>query len=249
METSRSEKILLLKSVSLFTESPDPILIEAADLLEEIHYQPEETVFQRGDPGNSMYIIVEGKVKIHDDDMILDYLGPRDFFGEMAALDPEPRSASVTAVEEARLFRIEQAALFDLMQRQPELARGVIHILCQRLRARIKDMKEDFEYMQQFAKVTAAAVAVEAGMYKPESLNEVAARRDELGQLARVFQRMQREVDRRERRLKQEVADLRIESDEIKKARQVAEITETEYFQDLLKKASQLRAGRSSQAE
>jgi DNA repair ATPase RecN len=86
-------------------------------------------------------------------------------------------------------------------------------------------------------------------MYKPESLNEVAARRDELGQLARVFQRMQREVDRRERRLKQEVADLRIEIDEIKKARQVAEITETEYFQDLLKKASQLRAGRSSQAE
>jgi len=249
MEQSLAEKITLLKSVSLFTESPEAILIEAADLLEEIHFQPEETVFQKGDPGNSMYIVVEGRVKVHDGDMILNYLGTPDFFGEMAALDPEPRSASVTAVESARLFRIEQAALYDLMQRQPDVGRGVIHILCQRLRARMQDMKEDFEYMQQFAKVTSAAVAVEAGMYKPESLNEVAARGDELGQLARVFQRMQREVDRRERRLKQEVAELRIEIDEIKKDRQVAEITETEYFQNLRQKASRLRAGRSDKAD
>ena len=249
MEASLVEKIAILKSVSLFIESPEAALIEAANLLEEARYQPDETIIQKGDPGDSMYIIVEGKVKVHDGDMILDYLGVRDFFGEMAALDPEPRSASVTAVEAARLFRIEQASLYELMQRQPDVARGVIHILCQRLRARVRDMKEDFEYMQQFAKVTAAAVAVEAGMYEPNSLNEVAARSDELGQLARVFQRMQREVDRRERRLKQEVAELRIEIDEIKQARQVAEITETEYFRDLREKASQLRAGRSNQTD
>lgn len=249
MERSLAEKIAILKSVSLFIESPESILIDAADQLEEVHYQPEEPIFQKGDPGASMYIIVEGKVKVHDGDLILNHLGVLDVFGEMAALDPEPRSASVTAIEAARLFRMNQAALYNLMQRQTDVARGVIHILCQRLRARTKDMKEDYEYMQQFEKVTSAAVAVEAGMYKPESLNQVAARSDELGQLARVFQRMQREVDRRERRLKQEVTDLRIEIDEIKQARQVAEITETEYFQDLRKKASQLRAGRTGQTD
>ena len=249
MELSLAEKITLLKSVSLFIESPEGVLAEVANLLEEVQYQPEETIFHKGSPGNSMYIIVEGTVKVHDGDMILNYLSTPDFFGEMAALDPEPRSASVTAIEATQLLRIEQAALSNLMERQPDVGRGVIHILCQRLRARMRDMKEDFEYMQQFAKVTAASVAVEAGMYKPESLNEVAARSDELGQLARVFQRMQREVDRRERRLKQEVAELRIEIDEIKKARQVAEITETEYFQDLRKKAGWLRAGRPNQTD
>ena len=249
MKLSRAEKIAILKSVSLFNESPESILIDAVDQVEEVLYQSEETIFQKGDPGASMYIIIDGKVKVHDGDMILNYLGALDVFGEMAALDPEPRSASVTVIEEARLIRMNQAALYNLMQRQPDIARGVIHILCQRLRARTQDMMDDFEYMQQFEKVTSAAVAVEAGMYKPESLDQVATRSDELGQLARVFQRMQREIDRRERRLKQEVADLRIEIDEIKKARQVAEITETEYFQDLRKKASQLRAGRTSQAD
>jgi DNA repair ATPase RecN len=108
-------------------------------------------------------------------------------------------------------------------------------------------MAEDFEYMQQFARVTAAAVAVESGDYVPESLDEVAARGDELGQLARVFQRMVRQVGLREQRLKQEVADLRIEIDEVKKARQVAEITETEYFQQLRQKAQQLRETRSGE--
>lgn len=245
MERSLAEKVAILKSISLFTESPESILMDAAGHLEEVYCQPEEPIFRKGDPGASMYIIVEGVVKVHDGDMILNQLGERDVFGEMAALDPQPRSASVTAIGEVLLFRMNQADLYKLMQRQPEVARSVIHILCQRLRARMRDMKEDFEYMQQFEKVISAAVASEAGLYKPESLDEVAARSDALGQLARVFQRMQREIDRRERRLKQEVADLRIEIDEIKQARQVAEITETEYFQDLRKKASQLRAGRT----
>jgi len=92
-------------------------------------------------------------------------------------------------------------------------------------------------------------VAVEAGVYVPESLNEVAARSDELGQLARVFQRMVREVDTREKRLKQQVAELRIEIDEVKKTRQVADITETEYFKELRNKARQLRAGRSERED
>jgi hypothetical protein len=73
----------------------------------------------------------------------------------------------------------------------------------------------------------------------------VAARTDELGHLARVFQRMVREVYQREQRLKQQVAELRIEIDEVKQARQVAEITETEYFQNLRQKAQQLRSNRS----
>lgn len=243
-----SDKIAILKTVSLFTETPDELLEEVASMLEEAIYQQGETIFEKGDHGDAMYIIISGKVRVHDGEMTLDYLGVPDFFGEMSALDPEPRSASITAVEETHIFQIGQDALYNLMQRQSGVARAVIRVLCQRLRARTRDMAEDYEYMRQFARVTSAAAAVEAGVYEPSSLDQVAARTDELGQLARVFQRMQREVDRRERRLKQEVADLRIEIDEIKKARQVAEITETEYFQELRKKASQLRAGRASSA-
>lgn len=242
------QRIPILQSVRLFSQTPEIYLREAASLLEEVHLVEGQAIFHKGDPGESMYIIAAGKVKVHDGDFIINYLGKWDVFGEMSALDPEPRSASVTAVEPTLLYRLEKQSLYELMTRRAEVMYGVIHILCQHLRARVREMREDYEYMQQFAKLTAAAVAVEAGLYIPESLDEVSARTDELGQLSRVFQRMVREVDLREQRLRMQVAELKIEIDEAKKAHQVAEITETEYFQQLRQKASSLRAGRSSPA-
>jgi phosphoglycerate-specific signal transduction histidine kinase len=69
----------------------------------------------------------------------------------------------------------------------------------------------------------------------------VTLRSDELGRLARVFQRMAVEVQAREQRLKQQIQELRIEIDEVKKAQQVAEITETDYFYQLKQRAKDLR--------
>ena len=99
----------------------------------------------------------------------------------------------------------------------------------------------ELEYLEQVGRVVDAAAAVEAEDFEPETLDGVAARDDALGQLARVFQRMAREVFERERRLKAEVQQLRIEIDEARAERQVAEITDTDYFRDLQAKASKLR--------
>jgi DNA repair ATPase RecN len=98
------------------------------------------------------------------------------------------------------------------------------------------------EYLRNVAHGSSAAASVEAGVFEPEALAEVAERHDGLGQLARVFQRMVREVQAREQRLRQQVQELKIEIDEVKKARQVAEITETDYFQELQEKARKLRS-------
>ena len=100
---------------------------------------------------------------------------------------------------------------------------------------------QEVDYLQQVGLVTAAAVAIKANTFQPESLNEVAQRSDELGQLALVFQEMARQVYAREQQLKQQVQQLRIEIDQERRAREVAEITESDYFQQLLSKAEELR--------
>ena len=89
--------------------------------------------------------------------------------------------------------------------------------------------------------ITDAAADIEAGKFEPELLETVKNRFDELGRLARVFQSMAEQVHAREQKLKQQVAELRIEIDQTKKTRQVAEITETDYFQALRQQARQLR--------
>jgi methyl-accepting chemotaxis protein len=81
-----------------------------------------------------------------------------------------------------------------------------------------------------------------------QDLGDVAERGDELGQLARVFQNMCREVYAREERLRQEVHQLRIEIDQVKQQRQVSEITGSDYFQDLQARAKEIRRKRSEQS-
>lgn len=109
---------------------------------------------------------------------------------------------------------------------------------------RLRD--QELEYLRQVACLTGAAAAVEGGTFEPESLSGVAERADELGQLGRVFQRMAREVYAREQRLRQEVSELRIEIDQMKKTRQVSEITDTDYFRTLRERAQQMRESSGS---
>ncbi len=238
---STSEKIIILRTVSLFGETSDSMLIEVASVLKEVVINAGVTIFEYGDHGDAMYIIVDGRVRVHRGGRTLDELGPRMVVGEMSALDPEPRSASVTAIETSRLLRLERAALSRLMANQPDIAAGMIHILCRHLRARLAEMVEDYQYLQQVARLTATAAAVEAGIYEPENVDEVARRSDALGQLARVFQRMVREVYAREQRLQQQVQELRIEVDHARQAQQLSQITGTDYFQQLRHKAHDLR--------
>jgi len=97
------------------------------------------------------------------------------------------------------------------------------------------------EYIEEVGHVTDAAAAVEADQFETGALEQVERRDDALGQLARTFVRMAREVRAREERLRSQVRELRIEIDEARQARKVAEITGTDYFRGLRERATELR--------
>ena len=104
---------------------------------------------------------------------------------------------------------------------------------------RLRDL--ELEYLEQVGHVIDAAMALEEDRFDPADLETVAEREDALGVLARSFARMAGEVRAREDRLRRQVAELRIEIDEAKQAQRVAEITGTDYFQDLRGRAAELR--------
>jgi two-component system cell cycle response regulator len=106
-------------------------------------------------------------------------------------------------------------------------------------RKRLYDLER--EYLEQVGHVVDAAGAVEDGTFDAVMLDDVAVRDDALGNLARIFQHMACEVAARERALQEQLRELRIEIDEAKAARQVAEITGTDYFRDLQRRADALR--------
>ncbi|MBT3391155.1 MAG: cyclic nucleotide-binding domain-containing protein [Chloroflexi bacterium] len=133
------EKVLILKTVSIFAETPDDLLAELAVYLEERDVAAGQVIFEKGDPGDSMYIIVAGKVRVHDGDRTLNELSDRDVFGEMALLDPAPRSASITASEDTRLLCLDHDPFYEAVDTRSEIARGVIQVLSQKMRGMIDE--------------------------------------------------------------------------------------------------------------
>jgi CheY-like chemotaxis protein len=119
----------------------------------------------------------------------------------------------------------------------PALLRARLDACLEKRRLRTKEI----QYLHAAQQVAAAAEALEAATFHAESLDGVAARNDSLGHLARVFQRMAREVAAREQRLRDEVQQLRIVIDTKEAEREVADITETDFFRELKAKTRKLR--------
>lgn len=134
------EKVMVLKTVDIFAETPEEILVDIAGLLKEIAVAANATIFEKGEQGDSMYIIVEGEVAALDGDRVFTHMGERQVFGEMALLDGEPRTATIRATQTTRLLRLDQEPFYELMDDRIEIARGIIHVLLQRLRARTQDV-------------------------------------------------------------------------------------------------------------
>ena len=129
------EKVLILKSLSIFKDTPEHILADLAPLMQEEEYEKDTIIFSEGEIGDCMYIIHQGEIKIHKGQVTLAMLKEKEVFGELALLDAEMRSASATTNTDCILFRIEQEPFYELIENRPEVARGFIKILCQRLRA------------------------------------------------------------------------------------------------------------------
>ncbi len=128
------EKVLILRSVGIFSQVRESSLTQAAQSVREVPVKAGDAIFEYGDFGDALYIVASGRLKVHIGDKVLAEIGERQVVGEMAALDPEPRSASVTAVEDGLLLRMSSDSLERLIGDDIRVARGIIHELCDRLR-------------------------------------------------------------------------------------------------------------------
>jgi F420-non-reducing hydrogenase small subunit len=119
-------------------ESPPQILLFCMDQEECTWFEPGETIFRLGDPGDTMYVILEGEVEISQglekDKYLLARLSPGEFFGEMSILTNRPRSASAVALRRTLLLPIRREDFLEKVKAKPELALLILQVLIMRLR-------------------------------------------------------------------------------------------------------------------
>ena len=134
VRTSLFERVLALKKVSIFAGIPHQLLCEIASMLTERRADPQQDIIVKGEVADSMYIIAEGLVTVHDGHTKLRDMGEHEFFGELSLLDAEPRAATVTAIRPTRLFRLGQEDFYAAMQAHPDIVRALIKALCRLVR-------------------------------------------------------------------------------------------------------------------
>ncbi|MBN2050697.1 MAG: HEAT repeat domain-containing protein [Spirochaetales bacterium] len=132
------ERVVLLKSSPIFEETPDQALASLAALADRLEAIEGETIIHKGDLESCLYVIARGKMRVHDGERTIAFLEAGEIIGEMALLDPAPRAASVTACENSVLFRLDKDAFDIALADNPEIAHGVLRVLCRRLRLQIQ---------------------------------------------------------------------------------------------------------------
>jgi len=133
------EALESLRQIPLFAKVGDGDLRNMAQLLIERRFPKNKTIVEEGLPGDYMYVIREGRVKVtklsgDGREKILELMGPGDFFGEMSLLDNAERSASVKTLCETRILALSRNDFLSELRRNPDLAMAVIQELTRRVR-------------------------------------------------------------------------------------------------------------------
>jgi len=97
-------------------------------------YKAGDVIFREGDPAKELYIVKSGKVEIRLGNRLLDTLPELSIFGEMALIDPAPRSATAVALTDATIVPVDERQFLFLVSRTPHFALNVMRVLTRRLR-------------------------------------------------------------------------------------------------------------------
>ena len=137
----------LLARSRLFGAIPGPLRQAIAQEMRDARYRAGQMIFERGDPGNFIYLVIEGRVRLsvstaEGRELSFAHATAGDIFGEIAALDGSPRSAGASALTDLKLKTLGAATLHRLIAAHPELSKSTIEFLCGRLRE-VSDHLED----------------------------------------------------------------------------------------------------------
>ncbi len=137
------QRILFLKNVPLFSTMPPDTLAWVAEAADETSCPSGETIFKKDSVGDSMYVIADGSVRIHDGDKKLATLPQGAFFGELSILDGETRSASASAETDCLLLVIRQNSFRRILSKQFDVTENLLKILVRRIREQSPQLQQE----------------------------------------------------------------------------------------------------------
>ena len=230
-----------LQKTELF-EHVDPETLEA--LAADMHrrsFSPGNVLLRAGEPGDAMYIIISGQVRIFTvndgHELTLMHYGPSEIFGEFALLDNKPRSAYAAAATPLEVLVLHRKDFIDFLTARPQVSLAMMRNLAQRARYTTAYVEEIVQWARRLAsgEYEEAIAEISEAVTDDRKLNEIPG-------LIAAFLHMARNVQEREEKLKREIVRMRVKIDQEERITAVHEITSTDFFSNLKQQARKMRA-------
>ena len=234
--------VLQLKKVAIFSGLSDEDLATIAQRASTRKLSEGDVLMKKGDPGDSLFLIHHGLVKIttensKGEELILNRWGAGSAIGEMSLLDGGTRSASVIALEDTEALELSRETFEDVVK-NPSVSLAIIKDATRRLRFATTYIEQAIDLAQKIA----------AGDYSfLENTQPAVDGNDDskAAQLLSAFFTMVRKVKEREDSLKKQLEKLTFEIDQTRRKQEFEEITGTEFYANLKEQAKSLRQKRS----
>ncbi len=133
-----SDRLAFLRTTELLSAVPEALVANIDRTLEEVNLAAGEVLFNEGEEGDAVYLVVEGKLRLESGGMTVIRRARGDCVGEIALIDDEPRSAAAIADTPVRLLRWERRDFQETLGQDPEIARGIFKMLTAKLREDVK---------------------------------------------------------------------------------------------------------------
>ena len=124
------EKVIFLKSVDIFEHATIEHLGRIAGLMEEVHFEPGETIFKEGEPGDALYLLLSGRVFLDRNGNTFREIKEKETFGTLEVLDFHPRATTAKAADQVRALKLNGQEFHDLLSLDIEIVQAVFRMLC-----------------------------------------------------------------------------------------------------------------------
>lgn len=132
------EKVIFLQNIDVFAEVPTEQLALLASIAEEVDFVAGEVIYSENEPSDALYLVLDGKVRLHRGKQEIAQATNKDAFGTWALFDEEPRVVTATVVEDVLLLRVDREDFVDLLADNVQIAQGVMKTVVKRLRSLVE---------------------------------------------------------------------------------------------------------------
>jgi CRP-like cAMP-binding protein len=135
------EKVMLLRDIPIFSTTTTEDLARIASIAQEVEFNKGDTIFNKDDPGDAMYCVIRGTVRLHKEDIDIFIVTEKDSFGELEVLANEPRFVAATVLEDVHALKISNEDFYELLSDNIKIAQDIFKVLVGRIKELLVNAK------------------------------------------------------------------------------------------------------------